>query len=226
MKKTKLLIIHALLCLTGIMGCSKLINSLNSLLSEDEESEETSHGGNQSQGGQDGDNALSSILKLINDRNYYLDFTGIGELAFTYHYHVDGYHVYLPDTEDYYDYTGADANGEYQYYEYDEDEQKYYHGYESLALEPGYSRLITRARLSASDFVKTNVVDEYEMVENRLEEYGLSHFEIVYSSRQQTITFAGQCDPSSDRYGNFSFSGKFYNFGQAHVTLPSYFVNE
>ena len=225
MKKTKLLVIPALLCLTGIMGCSKIINSLNGFLSEDEESGETSHGGNQSQGGQEGGNALGSILKLINDRNYYLDFTGVSQLVINYSYIVDSYHVYIPATSDYYDYTAADTEGQYEYYEYDDVDQVYYHGYASLAGEPGYSRLITRARLSTSDFVKTNIVDQYEMVEDTLEEFGLSTFQIVYNSRLQTITYSGQCIPD-DTVGSFSFSGQFYEFGQAHVTLPSYFINE
>ena len=225
MKKTKLLIIPALLCLTGIMGCSKLINSLHSLLSEDEESGETSHGGNQSQGGQDGGDTLSAALKLINDRNYYLDFTGVSTLVINYSYIVDGYHVYVPATEDYYDYTGADTEGQYQYYEYDDVDQVYYHGYASLAGEPGYSRLITRARFSASDFKKINVVDEYAMVDAKLEEFGLSSFEIVYNARLQTITYSGVCLPD-DTFGDLSFSGQFYNFGQAHVTLPSNYIDE
>ena len=221
MKRTKLLLIPSLLCLVGLTSCRSLFNLFRNL-DEDEESEEQN---NEENGSGTLTNDLSAILKKINDRNYYLDFTGLTTISMSFTYHVDGGYVYLPDSQDYYDYTNSNTTNSYEYYEFDEG--AYFHGTESLAGEPGYSRLITRARLSTSDFKKTAVDNEYAMVDSTLADFDLSSLKMKYKTENSkpVISFAGET-VTNDTYGSIVFTAKFYNFGGAHVNLPTNYIDE
>lgn len=220
--KRRMIPLFLLLCSSSMLtGCS-VINQVKDLMSQlggldFSYSEDDREKGNQE--------LFETAIDLINQKNYFMTYSStISGIAINVNYEIDNNIAKVG--ENYYDYSDCDSHPDYAWeYIYDSEHQNYKKQQQDLTHESPSSKLITREHLRLNEYVFNEETQVYEMNQAALTQHNLISCSItVNGTATNLIVYIDITE--QQQASQISCTARMHDFGNAHVTLPTNFVEE
>ena len=217
-------ILLAILATTTLTGCSalkdlsNLFNQLKNLDVDTSESESRDEGNKE---------LFNAAISALNQKNYFMVYK-LSTMGFTmtFNYEIDRNIAKVDDN--YYDYSETTSESGYAWeYIYDSETGKYIKRQQDLSNEPAATRYLTRDTYSADHYEYNDSTKAFDLNPVMCSYYGFSKCQITVTGSASSMKVYIDADvKQTDTAAAASFKASFDRFGQAHVTLPTNYVEE
>ena len=166
---------------------------------------------------------FETAIDLINQKNYFMTYsTTVSNIPISFDYEIENNIAKVG--QNYYDYSDCDTHPDYAWeYIYDSENHVYTKQQQDLTRESKSSKLIVREFLNANDYLFNDQEGKFEMIEAKLASHNFQECYITPSGNENNLIV--YFDITEQQQNSvITCSARLYNFGHAHVELPSNFI--